>query len=57
MFQEDTRASPNIFDRAVPYFSFFTHLFDALTALWDMRKRNKNELVARGLRYRQAQNN
>jgi hypothetical protein len=57
MFQEDPRASPNIFYRAVPYFSFFAQFFDALAAFWDMRKRNKNELVAPGLRYRQAQNN
>jgi hypothetical protein len=46
MFQEDLRASQNIFDRAVPYFSFFTQFFDALAAFWDRRKRNKNELVA-----------
>ena len=57
MFQEDLRASQNIFDRAVPYFSFLTQFFDALAAFWGMGKRNKNELVALGLRYRQAQSN
>jgi hypothetical protein len=56
MFQEDLRASRNIRSRRAT-FSFFTHSFDALAVFGDMGKRNKNELVALGLRYRQAQSN
>jgi hypothetical protein len=56
MFQEDLRASRNILI-VLRHIFLLTQFFDALAAFWGMGKRNKNELVALGLRYRQAQSN